>query len=133
MLIDNLKVAYLKSRKEKNEVARSVLSTLPGDVETKMKVSPKFGDSGAVALCKKMIEGNLSTIALKVPNSDILLQENSILAQFLPKQLSAVDLHYIIDANSLHKKKLPEIMKFFKENYAGQYDGKMLSDIVKGI
>jgi uncharacterized protein YqeY len=64
-----------------------------------------------------------------------LVAEIAIIEEFLPKQLSADALEKIL---SDYKTSTPgavmgTAMKFLKEKYAGQYDGKSASEIAKKV
>jgi uncharacterized protein YqeY len=64
-----------------------------------------------------------------------LQAEIAIIEEFLPKQLSATELEKVL---SDYKTTTPSAvmgtaMKFLKDNYAGQYDGKSASEIAKRV
>jgi uncharacterized protein YqeY len=64
-----------------------------------------------------------------------LLGEIAIIEEFLPKQLSAAELEQVL---SEYKASTPgavmgTAMKFLKDTYAGQYDGKSASEIAKRV
>jgi len=64
-----------------------------------------------------------------------LLAEISILDSFLPKQLSSEELERMIleMRGSDPSLSLPVVMKHLKENFAGQYDGKLASEVAKRV
>jgi uncharacterized protein YqeY len=63
--------------------------------------------------------------------------EMKVMEEYLPKQLTQEDMYAIIGTqkNIASIKGTPlnmgVIMKYFKENYSGKYDGKTLSIIAK--
>ena len=62
------------------------------------------------------------------------IAEMKIMEEYLPKQLSETDIRIIINdmhLNSAVGLNMGLVMKHFKENYSGQYDGKMVSTIAK--
>ena len=64
-----------------------------------------------------------------------LQAEIAIIEEFLPKQLSSSELEKVL---SDYKTSTPgavmgTAMKFLKDNYAGQYDGKSASEIAKRV
>ena len=68
--------------------------------------------------------------------ADNELAEMSVMEDYLPKQLSEQDIRNIITnlkANSNTSCNMGIIMKYFKENYSGQYDGKTVSIIAKEL
>ncbi len=70
----------------------------------------------------------------KLPYEIIRLNmENEFIEKYLPKKLSEDDIKNIIEECKGNQgfKTMGEYMKYFKEVYPDQYDGKMLSTIVK--
>jgi uncharacterized protein YqeY len=55
------------------------------------------------------------------------LEENIILEQFLPQQLTEADIIFALEVNKFNS--IKECMQFFKETYAGQYDGKQVNKL----
>jgi uncharacterized protein YqeY len=64
-----------------------------------------------------------------------LLQEIAIIEAFLPKQMSAAELETVLieHKNSTPGAAMSTAMKFLKERFAGQYDGKSASEIAKKV
>ena len=66
-------------------------------------------------------------------------QEYMYLKEYIKQQMSAEDIYAIIDTqkNIAIVKGTPMnigvIMKYFKDNYSGQYDGKLVSQIAKEV
>lgn len=68
--------------------------------------------------------------------ADNELAEMSVMEGYLPKQLSEQDIRNVIanlKASSNTSCNMGIIMKYFKENYSGQYDGKTVSIIAKEL
>lgn len=66
-------------------------------------------------------------------SENVLSLENQIkvIKKYLPEMLSAEKIKEII--GGLEDKTLPSIMKFFKINYNGKVDMKLVSDIAKNL
>lgn len=66
-------------------------------------------------------------------SENVLSLENQIkvIKKYLPEMLSAEKIKEII--GGLEDKSLPSIMKFFKINYNGKVDMKLVSDIAKNL
>jgi uncharacterized protein YqeY len=64
-----------------------------------------------------------------------LQAEIAIIEEFLPKQLSAAELEKVLGdyKSSTPGAVMGTAMKFLKDNYAGQYDGKSASEIAKRV
>jgi len=119
-----------------NTDVKSILRVLIGELNQKGKV---HSDVVVVAAVKKLIESAKIIIASPDAGDRIAsaLKEISILETYLPKQLSEEALRSsikgVISLNSYTVKDMGKVMSFLKDNYAGQYDGKLASVIVKEI
>ena len=67
--------------------------------------------------------------------ADNEIAEMNVMEEYLPKQLSEQDIRDIIFGRIVQSDFPPcnmgIVMKYFKDNYSGQYDGKMVSTIAK--
>jgi len=104
--------------------SRVLLGVVLGEIE-RLEKEPKrvvkeATDAECIAIVKKMIASNIECNEL---------EENKILEVFLPKQLTAVEIAVIL--NQQQFKSVGECMKWFKENKAGLYDGKAVSELYK--
>lgn len=134
MLLAQIKQDQLSARKNKETVKSSLLTTLIGDIENLIKTKNSDNtDTLIIGLIKSYLDKNLE-FQNSHPNSDVLRslkQEQTILQQYMPSSLSDDEIKQIITQNSLTS--MPNVMKHFKENYFGKYDGKKLSDLAKSI
>jgi len=130
-LFEKIKTDRINAKKQKNEVASSILTVLFGELENQSKRNVVINDELVIQSCKKFILNNDETI--KLVNDEFtksrLQAENLILQVYLPVQLTIADLRSII--NKLNINNLGQIMKYLKENYTGQYDGKDASIVAK--
>lgn len=117
----------------KDTVARDVLRVLIGEIERKEQ-SPKgkisLSDLEIVALIKKMSEN--------IKDMDGDEYEIKILEKYLPKVLTRYEIedivdNYIIDFEIADMKGMGRIMGYFKSTYPNQYDGKLVSTIIKEV
>lgn len=132
-LIEQISADFIKAFKESkgNEAKKAekdFLGLLKSEV-TKESKTPE--DAYIVSKIKSMIKSAESSNSLNEA-------ELNILNGYLPKQLSEQDLTIAlsneIDANGYDgMKDMGKLMGFLKSNYAGQYDGKMASTIVKSL
>jgi uncharacterized protein YqeY len=131
LLIEKIKKDRITAMKQKDEDAKSILSTLLGEVESLSKRNgTEISDELIIQTCKKFIANINETLTHADSENQVsLLCELEILEQFLPAQLSAAELRNIIA--SFGSKNLGEIMKHLKENYNGQYDGKVASAVAR--
>lgn len=141
-LLATIKAAQLQARKDRDTIATNVLTTLVGEAGAigKNAGNRETTDAEVVAIVKKFIKNMDETLALiKEPQAVADLQrERSIVAEFLPKQLTSEELRSTLEglSNELDAHTLREmgkIMKVLKERYDGQYDGALASTLVKQI
>ena len=140
MLIDEIKTANINAMKARDNVARGVLAV----VITKYKLQEvelraqgkEIGDKELVAIIQKTLKelADEKEGYVKVNNldrfNDISKQEE-VLSAYLPKQLSEQEIRDII--NSLEDKSVPNVMKHFKTNYAGQVDMSLVNSILRSL
>jgi len=131
MLIDQVKAARMLAMKERDYPARSILTTLLGELESIAKRDQvAVVDDLVIRTCKKFIVGNLETIKLG-GDAEKLEGENVILRNFIPKQLNETELRAIIVA--MNATNIGEIMQQLKASHDGEYDGKMASSIARDL
>ena len=140
MLIDELKANNIEAMKARDNVARGALSvviTKYKNLEVELRAQGKeISDKDCLAIIQKTLkelsdekEGYLRVNNLDRVN-DIIRQEE-ILSKYLPKQLSEEEIRNIIA--SLDDKSVPNVMKHFKTNYAGQVDMSLVNSILRSL
>lgn len=151
-LFDQIKKDRITAIKEKNDVAKNLLGCVIGD-SSKMDKEPS--DEFVISIIKKFMKGvedsrkitfedyekkvfDTEEDALEYGEKIAIFSnktesEIGILESYLPKQLDEQEISgiirkiYIPDQHT----KLGDIMKFFKDNYKGRYDGALVSKIAK--
>lgn len=123
------------ARKDRNVALAQTLTTLvsacekPGFDDGKREST----DAEVIAEVKKFYANTLGNTQLGgltdfVRNEFML--ELAVYEKYLPKQLTEVEMHDIITAHFIittDKALKGKVMGYFKTNYAGQYDGKVLA------
>lgn len=139
---DQLKATLKEALKARDQVkldtVRGLLSAIQYE-EMDKKVEPLPKD-GIITLIQREVKKRREEIeyaekANRPEAKEQLLVEISHLEGWLPKQLSASELEKIVVdlKNSNSGINVGLAMKTLKETYAGQYDGKLASDLVKKI
>lgn len=124
-------IADIKTAMKNKDTQRlGVLRVLKGEIERNEQTSKgkvELADVDIVALVKKSIQG------IKETNNDEF--EIEVLESYLPKQLSNFELTMLVKEylTTEGNANMGSVMAHFKVNYAGQYDGKELSLIVKSL
>jgi uncharacterized protein len=132
-LMDDIKARQLAARKAGAPFEASLLTTLLGEAAMVGKnLGRETSDQEAVAVVKKFIKNIDETIAaLRDRNQpyEQFAHERAVLEKFLPVQLSEDTLQTLAKS----QKDMPTFMKHLKENFAGQYDGKLASAVAKAV
>lgn len=141
MLIDIIKKDQLNARKNKDKSAMT-LTTLIGEAEKigKDNGNRKSTDEEVITVIKKFIKG-LDEFHENVKDENKkkeIKEEISWIDIYLPKQLTENEISdivsiYVTENEISGNKAIGIVMKFLKEQYSGQYDGKVASTIIKGM
>ena len=138
MIIDDIKKANIEALKARDNEKRAVYSIIISRyMELKTSGSNKeINDIDVINLIKKLDkeldeekDGYLK--ANRLEQAELITKQKSVLTPFLPKQMSEDEIRNVI--NSLDDKSLPNVMKYFKTNYAGKVDMGLVSKIVRSI
>lgn len=139
-LFEQIKVDQLVARKSNNKLAASLLTTLIGEASAigKNNGNRDVTDAEVVALVKKFVKGMDETLSYLGNNNDeatkMVLREKKILDAYLPNQMDEAALtQAILDIMVLSGANVGKIMGALKAKFAGQYDGKMASEIIKDL
>ena len=141
MLVNEIKNMLDKARKEKNKEA-SFLSMLYSEVAMvgKNNGNRETTNDEALKILQKTKHTTQEVIqtAIKTGRTDVVNKsehELKIIESFLPVEKTREELDSIIESflqeTDRSKKAMGIVMKKLKENFAGQYDGKVASEILK--
>jgi uncharacterized protein YqeY len=123
---NQIKKDRLIAMKEKDNLKKNLLSTLLGELDRSFKEPT---NEQVIKTIKKLIDSNIEI------NSEDSLKENDILKKYMPEKLSTEELiseiDILINDNKYSSKDMSKIMSYFSNNYSGQYDGKILIELVK--
>lgn len=139
-LIQQIQQDQLACRKARNELKTSLLTTLLAEAAAvgKKNGNRESTDDEVIAVIKKFISN--VDLFLAQPGLDddkrvSLLLEKATLSQYLPTQLSEEEivgrLSERVKANA--SETMATLMKFMKESFAGQYDGKVASKVAADV
>lgn len=122
-ITSDLKTAMLAKDEAKKSILRVVIGEFSRVTTNADKSVP---DDKAIAVLKKMVEN-----ATQINN----LSEVQILNTYLPKQMSVEELTNVIEkliasTGATNVREMGKVMAALKP-YAGQYDGKSASEIIK--
>lgn len=137
-ILTQIRADAVAARKARDPKA-SVLVTLIGEVDTRTKtLSParEMTDDEVVAVVKKFIKNAEETLtALKPGQHDEAIAkakaEVMALTAYLPQQMSEAEIEAFARQKAAEGSNLGAIMADLKAQFAGKYDGKAASGIVK--
>jgi len=145
MILEKIKADNLTARKSKDKFTSGILTTLIGEIEMVGKNAGNRAptDAEAVKVITKFQKGTKENINLIMKRENTrgiiaLEDEFSLYEKYLPKQFDEDELHLKIskiinDISATSMKDMGNIMKTLKERYAGLYDGKLASKLIKEI
>ncbi len=141
-LLDRIKADQLSARKARDAVVANLLGVVISTCDTKAKQgkAPRnLTDDEIVAVIKNTLKQVGETMALLDGNTERadeiakLTQERNQLETYMPQQLNDEELTIISIRQHSLGLNLGQIMAHLKTDYAGRYDAKRASEIIKGV
>lgn len=137
-LQEDLRSAMKAREQEKVLVLRGLITAIKNQKVEKMV--PELPEADVVALVRKEVSKRNEAIefAIKGNRPEMIAAneaEKRLLEVYLPQQIDAATLTEIIRkiADELGGTQIGPIMAKLRERHAGQFDGKLASDIVKRL
>ncbi|MEY4701330.1 MAG: hypothetical protein RL326_1517 [Pseudomonadota bacterium] len=138
ILKEALKTAMKNKDRLRMETIRSLLSEI--QYEEMNKSVDELPASDTVVILQREMKKRQEAIgfeeqANRQEEKAKLQNEMAIIETFLPRQMGADDIERVLTEfkTTTPGAALNGAMKFLKENYAGQYDGKSASEIAKRV
>lgn len=129
-LINKIKSDQLQSRKDRDTLKSSLLTTLIGEVQTQSKNTGRSEEDLVLDVILKFIKSIKQTLDLKVSKESE--EELNILISYTPKQLTEEEIKDLIKSSiDSGNTNFGMIMKYFSTNFKGCYDTKQLPILVK--
>lgn len=145
-LLTDIKDAQLEARRAHDSLATGLLTTLYSEAAMVGKnASPSHvsTDAEVTATIRKFLKNTREFMAIAGDRRegdvcDRLYAEEQILEQFLPTQMTELELEkciatYMTDNGLSGPKALGLVMKMLKDNYGGMYDGQTASAVAKRL
>ncbi len=139
MIIDEIKKDNVQAMKDHNALARAIYGVvmnkvLLASIELK-KDGKELTDVDTIQILQKTIKelSEEKENYIKAGNTneaDNIETQKEIITKYLPKMLSEDEIKNIIAG--LDDKSIPNVMKYFKTNYAGQVDMGLVNKIARG-
>ena len=139
MLWDEMKKDKMQAMKDKNDVAKEILSVVLNkvmlqNIELKQK-GKEMSDADVIQILQKTVKdltedsANYKRVGNEVEANNILAQRDYI-SKYIPKLMSEEEIRAII-AN-MEDKSMGNIMRTFKTDYAGKVDMGLVNKIARG-
>jgi uncharacterized protein YqeY len=132
-----------KSIKEGNKVYVDTLRNVISAITVGEKANGKnLEDSDIIKIFSKLVKDRKTSIEMfeQGGRKDLVEKEQSqikVLESYLPKAMSTEEIttaiKEIVSLNGYTKADMGKVMKDFNSKYAGQADGKTVSEIVKSL
>jgi uncharacterized protein len=140
MIIDEINKQSIDAMKNKDEIAKGIFSIvknkiLLAKIDKKAK-QEELTEADVISILQKTVkeieeEKQSFASAGRDAQVTILEKQKSILEAFLPKLMSDEEIKEVI--SSLEDKSIANVMKYFKQNYAGKCDMSKVSAIAKKL
>ena len=145
-LKEKINQEFIAAMKEKNKLKISVLKMLKADIlneEIAKNNKKSLDDNQLLQLLSKIVKKRKDTIEefKRLNKEDYAKQEEAelqYLTPFLPKQLSSEEIAKVVqktisDTEAMSMKDMGKVIKKIKEDYTGQVDMKIVTDLVKKL
>ena len=138
MILDDIKKANMQALKDKDQVARGIYSIVMTKAMqqtiAKREKGEELIDADMVAILQKTIKelGDEAENYKKAGNAakaQEIETQAKILEAYLPQMLSKEEIRDII--SKLEDKTVPFVMRYFKANYAGKCEMRLVQEVLK--
>ena len=140
MIIDDINKANIEALKARNESAKTILSIVKNKLKLAEIDKRSKGETLQDADCVQIIQKTIKELCEEKENyekvnntqeAENIEKQKQVLANFLPEMLSQDKIKEII--LGLDDKSVPNVMKYFKANYAGKVDMKDVNIVLKSL
>lgn len=138
MIFEDIKKANVQAMKDKDVVARSIYSVLMNKLKLeeikKREKGEELSDADASNILQKAVKELTEEREnyQKVGNqeqAETIAKQIKIVEGYLPKMLAREEIAKIIAG--LDDKSIPNVMKYFKTNYNGQCDMRLVQEVLR--
>lgn len=134
-MLNKLKKDRMIAMKDGDARTKEILTVFVGDLESDEKRGKEITDGFIVKALKKASDNAKENYKL---TGDVkFMDEVSVLEKYLPKQMNEEELSQCIEAiiqdefEQGRESNIGTVMKSLKEDYDGQFDGKLASQLAK--
>ena len=140
MIIDDINKANIEALKARNESAKTILSIVKNKLKLAEIDKRSKGETLQDVDCVQIIQKTIKELCEEKENyekvnntqeAENIEKQKQVLANFLHEMLSQDKIKEII--LGLDDKSVPNVMKYFKANYAGKVDMKDVNIVLKSL
>lgn len=140
MILDQIKVANVEAIKTKDQTARALYSVLLNKLKleeiNKRQAGGTLTDGDTAHILQKASkelceERDNYVKAGNMQMAEVIAKQITLIEKYLPKMLSREEIKKII--LELPDKSIPVVMKYFKQNYQGSCDMKVVNEVLREI
>ena len=140
MILDQIKVANVEAIKTKDQTARALYSVLLNKLKleeiNKRQAGGTLTDGDTAQILQKASkelceERDNYVKAGNMQMAEVIAKQITLIEKYLPKMLSREEIKKII--LELPDKSIPAVMKYFKQNYQGSCDMKVVNEVLREI
>ena len=124
--------------KDKNKVAalEAVISKVMLETINLRAKGKELGEADIIAVCQKVDreleeEEAANRTAGRVEAAEDLAAQRKVVGGYLPQMMSEAEIREVI--LSLEDRSTPNVMKYFKAQYAGKVDMRKVSEVLKQL
>jgi uncharacterized protein YqeY len=140
-LLESIKVDQRNARIVRDSVKATVLTTLIGEVEGEVtRLKPELRTSQKV---NEIVLAKIKQFLDKIRENELiagdrrdsdwcdeLQKEREAIEGYMPRQMDKSELKRVLTQAGIETPNKGSLMKFLKEKFAGQYDGKLAAQVV---
>jgi uncharacterized protein YqeY len=130
-LFEQIKAERIEAMKNKNTIKKDLLGCVIAEASKEDKIP---SDEKVLGTIRKFIKGSKEVqqaVECGSPDYKKAFEEEEILECYLPQQIDEGTIRNIFKLNTFAN--INKAMGYFKANYAGQYDGALVSKIAKEL
>ena len=136
--LTNDRLAAMKAAKTdpQEKIKYTLLGVILGDVKNMQRCSTDIPlDKDVLKVLKKIRDSVVETLDIDRDfDKSQMITEEKILGDYLkkytPQLLSQAEITTIVTSCFVKPVRIPDVQKYFKQNYEGQYDGAVINKVV---
>ena len=140
MILDEIKKANVQAMKDHDQIARNIYSVVMNKGMQMTIVRREKGEELTDADMVQIIQKTIKELDDEAENYkkanhqeqyQQIMEQKKLIEKYLPQMLSREEIAKII--TGLEDKSIPSVMKYFKTNYAGKCEMRLVQEVLKSL